>query len=487
MNCYVCNTIVDGEDVCPYCGADIKAYRMIEKASVESYNDGLQRAKMRDLSGAIESLNRALQYDKYNIAARNLLGLVYYEFGEPVMALREWVISKNLAPKGNYADHFLSEIQHGPGALDKLDQTVKKYNQAIQYCHQGNRDLARIQLKKVLNMNDKMVRARQLLALLYMQDGEYESARKELSAAAKTDVKNPRTIYYMQVTKQALKEQQAAKKKKNPKKEQAEFNVAVDTAPLPRQTLIEVLDSMRGGIINIGFGVLIGLMVTIFLVVPEVRENANNRAASALVDANEEAAGTASDAVALQAMVDALQAKLDKYEGQGDLKTSYEQLFVAQDLLNSGDVENAFTTLSQVNRNLLGEGGQAIYDEIAPDINSRMYAIYYADAKTATKDENYEEAIAKYQAILEAEETYDDGQALYNLAEVYLLSGDTETAKTTYARVVELFEDKRIAKKAQAKIEAIDAGDEVAADNVSTRTTTTEETTESSTEETPQE
>jgi tetratricopeptide (TPR) repeat protein len=186
-------------------------------------------------------------------------------------------------------------------------------------------------------------------------------------------------------------------------------------------------------------------------------------------------------------MVDALQAKLEKYEGQGDLKTSYEQLFVAQDLLNSGDVENAFTTLSQVNRDLLGEGGQAIYDEIAPDINSRMYAIYYADAKNATKDENYEEAIAKYQAILEAEETYDDGQALYNLAEVYLLSGDTETAKTTYARVVELFEDKRIAKKAQAKIEALDAGDEVKADNVSTRTTTTEETTETSTEETPQE
>ena len=268
----------------------------------------------------------------------------------------------------------------------------------------------------------------------------------------------------MQVTKQALKEQQSAKKKKNPKKEQADYNVAVDTAPLPRQTLIEVLDSARGGIINIGFGVLIGLMVTIFLVVPEVRENANNRAASALVDANEQAAGSASDAVALNAQIKDLQEKLDKYEGQGDLKTSYEQLFVAQELLNNGDTENAFNTLAQVNRDLLGEGGKNIYDTIAPSINSKMYAIYYSDAKAATKDENYEEAIAKYQMILEAEETYDDGQALYNL---------------------ELFEDKRIARKAQAKMDAIDSGEEVKADAVSTRSTATEETTTETTEATP--
>lgn len=473
MNCYMCNTIVDTEDSCPHCGADIKAYRMIERASVESYNDGLQRAKMRDLSGAIESLNRALQYDKYNIAARNLLGLVYYEFGEPVMALREWVISKNLAPKGNYADHFLGEIQHGPGALDKLDATVKKYNQAIQYCQQGNRDLARIQLKKVLNMNAKMVRARQLLALLYMQDGEFESARKELAAAAQTDVKNPRTIHYMQVCKQSIKElQDAANKKKKKKNDKPEYNVAVDTAPLPRQTIIEALDSMRGGIFNIIFGVVIGLLVTIFLIVPEVRENANNRAATALVDANEEAAGSASDAVALQAQIDNLQEQLDNYTGKGDLKTSYEQLFVAQSLLSQGNSEEAFLAFSQVNRDLLGEGGQGIYDSIAPQINNKMIGIYYSDAKKATKEENFEEAIVKYQAILDLDENYDNGQVLYNLADVYLAKGDLENAKTTYARVVEVYEDSRLAKKAQAKIEAIEAGDEVKADAVSTRSTT---------------
>lgn len=41
------------------------------------YNDGLKKANIRDLSGAIVSLRRSLQYNRANIAARNLLGLVY--------------------------------------------------------------------------------------------------------------------------------------------------------------------------------------------------------------------------------------------------------------------------------------------------------------------------------------------------------------------------------------------------------------------------
>ena len=46
------------------------------------YNDGLSKANIHDLSGAIASLKRSLQYNRSNIQARNLLGLVYYGQGE---------------------------------------------------------------------------------------------------------------------------------------------------------------------------------------------------------------------------------------------------------------------------------------------------------------------------------------------------------------------------------------------------------------------
>ena len=60
------------------------------------YNDGLRKAQVRDMSGAIVSLQQSLQYNRENISARNLLGLVYYGIGEVSEALVEWIISKNL-------------------------------------------------------------------------------------------------------------------------------------------------------------------------------------------------------------------------------------------------------------------------------------------------------------------------------------------------------------------------------------------------------
>ena len=66
-----------------------------EKLAYQSYywyNDGLKKANIRDLSGAIVSLRRSLQYNRENIVARNLLGLVYYGRGEVVEALVEWII-----------------------------------------------------------------------------------------------------------------------------------------------------------------------------------------------------------------------------------------------------------------------------------------------------------------------------------------------------------------------------------------------------------
>ena len=83
-----------------------------------------------------------------NIEARNLLGLVYFEMGETVDALSEWVISKNLQPEKNIADAYIEAVQNGPSQLENLNQAIKKYNQALVYCRQGSLDLALIQLRQ---------------------------------------------------------------------------------------------------------------------------------------------------------------------------------------------------------------------------------------------------------------------------------------------------------------------------------------------------
>ena len=169
MRCIYCNTPLAAIDYCPGCGADVTLQKRIVRISNLLYNEGLEKALVRDMEGAITCLKRSLKFNKENIDARNLLGLCYYETGEAVSALCEWVISKNLKGEDNIADSYINELQSNKNRLDTINQTIRKYNQSVLYCREDNEDMAIIQLKKVISQNSKFVKAYQLLALLYMK------------------------------------------------------------------------------------------------------------------------------------------------------------------------------------------------------------------------------------------------------------------------------------------------------------------------------
>ncbi|MBP3280406.1 MAG: hypothetical protein J6M44_15775, partial [Butyrivibrio sp.] len=90
------------------------------------YNEGLEKASVRDMTGAVSSLRDSLKFNKNNIDARNLLGLIYYETGEVVPALSEWVISKNLKAEDNIADNYMDMVRNNPSELETINQTIKK-------------------------------------------------------------------------------------------------------------------------------------------------------------------------------------------------------------------------------------------------------------------------------------------------------------------------------------------------------------------------
>ena len=161
------------------------------------YNDGLRKAQIRDMSGAVTSLRRSLQYNRANIDARNLLGLVYYGRGEVAEGLVEWIISKNLKPQENLADRFIDEVQKSAKKLEQINQAIKKYNQCLIYCEQQGEDLAIIQLKKVIATHPSFLKAYQLLALLYLHTEQYAKAKQILKTARKLDTTNEITLRYM--------------------------------------------------------------------------------------------------------------------------------------------------------------------------------------------------------------------------------------------------------------------------------------------------
>ena len=159
--------------------------KRIRLVSNSFYNTGLELARIRDLTGAVQYLQKCLNLNKYHIEARNLLGLIYYEMGEISEALVQWVISMNFQENDNRADHYLEQIQRKPERLEVVSQNVKKYNLALQQAQSGSDDLAVLQLTRVVEANPKFIKAHLLLALLYISHEDYTKAGKSLYKSIK--------------------------------------------------------------------------------------------------------------------------------------------------------------------------------------------------------------------------------------------------------------------------------------------------------------
>lgn len=428
-----------------------RTYRKIISTSNLLYNRGLEQAEVRDLSGAIATLKEALRYNKYNTRARNLLGLVYFEIGETVMALSEWVISKNLDPDNELADRYLDMIQNTPGMLDKLNQTTKKYNQALAYCRQGSRDMASIQLRKVLNLNPKFVAGHQLLALLCIQDGKYNEARKALSAAGHIDVRNTITLRYNKEVREKLKEQNQNKKKK--KDDLIAFQDGNDMVMMPGGSFMDMLDASKASIFNILTGLVIGLLICFFLVVPTVKQRATERAAQALVDTNEELTNSSTNVSQLKKKVDSLEKELAQYTGKADAVNSYEELMKAKEAMDASDTTRAAESIDKVNPELLSDKGKALYTTIHEAVYSEILGGLMADGNQKMSGEDYEGALEVFAQIIAIEEDYGEGQALFNQAECQWKLSKRDDAIKSYKRVIELHPDSDLARQARTRLE----------------------------------
>ena len=199
MNCMNCGAFLADKDLdyCPRCGCNVLIQKKVDYLSRHYYNMGLEKASVRDLSGAISCLKQSLIYNKHNIQARNLLGLVYFETGEVVSALSEWVISKNLQPTRNLATEYINKLQANSNKLEAINETIRKYNDALNLCREGHEDMAAIRLKKILTQNPKLIKGYHLLALIQMKNHEWNKARRTLKKAARIDKTNTTTLRFL--------------------------------------------------------------------------------------------------------------------------------------------------------------------------------------------------------------------------------------------------------------------------------------------------
>ncbi|MBE5872145.1 MAG: tetratricopeptide repeat protein [Lachnospiraceae bacterium] len=465
MKCYKCGGELSEKDFCTRCGADVGVYKKIIYASNIYYNDGLAKAGVRDLSGAIVSLKQSLKFNKNNIEARNLLGLVYYEMGEVVAALSEWVISKNLRPKKNIADDYINDLQDNPSRLDQINQTVKKYNQALAYCYNESYDLALIQLKGVLKLNPRFVQAHQLMALLHINNEDWEKARKELNRCIRVDANNTMTLRYLKEVEQQLETDEAVSGQGRKKKTIAEEAVVYQSG---NETIIQPLNVKEpirsSAFLNIMIGLLIGLGVGFFLIAPARTKQSQEDSAKEIRQISEnldaktaEITEYVSRVKALEDENAALQDEIEGYTGaDGQIHTVDSLMEVAKAYLETPEeYEKLGDMLYGVNvdyvQNEASEAYKHLYYGLMEKVGTQIAGKLYEAGVEALHQSDYTTAIEKLEKAWFFDQT--NGESLYQLAQAYRMSDNEEKAKETYEKVVELFPDSTISKNAQEYLE----------------------------------
>ena len=415
------------------------------------YNDGLRRANIRDLSGAIISLKKSIQFNRDNIAARNLLGLMYFGQGEVGEALVEWIISKNIKSHENIADYYIKKVQETPSELETMNQAIKKYNQCLTYCQQDGEDLAVIQLKKVVTSHPTFLKAYQLLALLYLKTEQYAKARQVLRKAHKLDATNEITIRYMhELTKLHNKK---ASKSDEVKDQTVTYNLGNETIIQPVSSSLKD-NATTITILNIVVGILIGAAIVWFLIVPAINHNKSTKTNKDVVAYSDQIAAKESEISALQKQVEGYQAKEKELEAEkqkaANTQSSYEALINVISHYNQKNYNttNLIDELLALSTDSLGEVGKAQYDEMTGDIFPKQCDKLYRSARQSYRVANYGTAIESLEKVMKMNESYEDGKALLLLADSYAGNGDTEKATEKYNRVIELFPNSDVAQKA---------------------------------------
>lgn len=373
MNCMNCGAFLTDMDLdyCPNCGYNVLIQKKVDYLSKIFYNQGLEKASIRDLSGAIACLKQSLMYDKRNIRARNLLGLVYFETGEVVSALSEWMISKNLQPTRNLASEYINKLQANPNKLAAINETIKKYNHALMLCREGHEDMAAIQLRKILTQNSKLIKGYHLLALIQMKNGEWNKARRILKKAARIDKTNTTTLRFLrEVDEQTGVTTRLEKKKKGLFRSGTKENP--DTDILGSERVAQPTVYREHSKVSVFFilmaGIAAGAVAFWLLAVPAIRQGIYQEANQQIVQYSESLASQGAELTKAQGEAkesgDTVESVTQELTTEQAKSESYQALLQAYTYYQQQNLDEAAVEIQKVHVDVLTDSMKSVYTTI---------------------------------------------------------------------------------------------------------------------------
>ncbi|MBE5925084.1 MAG: tetratricopeptide repeat protein [Lachnospiraceae bacterium] len=422
MECLNCGAPVLENGHCSQCHMSYKLLAKAFNTSNYYYNIGLDRASVRDLTGAIDALNLALKYNKQNINARNLLGLVYYEMGETVLGLTQWVISSSYLPEGNVANKYLKEIQSDPMKIEQANLLAKQFNQALTHAKQGTKDLAFIQLRRLLSSYPHFVKGYLLLALLYMDNGNNDKAKKALKRVLRIDKNNTLAVKYlsdMGVAPREIMEMKESSKRIDIESSyvdedqfksdlQAFVEHGIDELDDPDESMVpfKEVNHNKFNLVYVTVGIIVGMLVFWLLILPTKLDSVNQKSREVKLDYSEQISSKNVEIEDLKSQI----ADLNK-QIEADNK-------VAED------------------KKAAEKKQEKSFDVIRNYVPNSTYDSLVAEAAKALEASDYQKTITLCNVAIEI---HEGEEAYYYLGMAYHNNHDEENAKATFTRLKESY------------------------------------------------
>lgn len=428
---------------CPGCGVDVYVFQKARSVSNRLYNEALSLAEEQDLSGAATKLEQSLLFDKNNIPARNLLGLIDCERGRIGDALRHWIISTSLQPENNLASEYMEYLQRNAREMEKCNDAIRMYNQAITYLKQGSDDLAIIQLKKSIDNDPNFLDAYNLMTLCCIEDKNMKRAQHFNEIVLRRDIRNPIALHYAQLignlpAPSSFKKAEARKVEKM----KAKVKKTDGNPPIPRYKRKEKNNAAlaKRDLLAFLVGVAVAAVVILVLVVPALNEGTTAKIKE-LETAVENYAGetkmSPEEVLEMRTELKQLQEENKKLRSEENKQANLELLETAVAQMTDGDFEGCVTTLDSIDTVSFSEEDLAKYNSVKTTAYPKAADAYYTKGKSQFLSNHFTEAKTYLETAMKytSNENFVD-DALYYLGKIAEEDGDTEQAKKYYNRII---------------------------------------------------
>ncbi len=449
MKCCKCNTDITDKSVrCPVCGMRLKEYRRMIYLSNGLYNSALERARRKDLSGAILALKRCLELNKRQTQARNLYGLILYELGEAGEAARQWKLSMALDPEDKQAARLYKKTIGSRGESARMADAIGKYNQALRCAREGSLDLALVHLKKVIGTYPHYARAVKLMALICIKQEDYARACRALMPLLAVDAMDRQALRYLEEAtvlgggnlKADIKEQ-----------EERERRESQDVIIPPYSEKNELLHDF----LCIAGGLVLGVLACIFLIFPSVKQSMIEDNNSQIMDYSNNLSSRQVEIMSLEKQIEDLNTQLEDtqnslkaYTEENGILDAYTDLLSSMNSYVNGEFLEAAQSFARIDPKAVNNSAyKTAYNTMSEEMVGSGLTSLYNEGMRLYKRYKYEEAEEYFLQCLKIKSDY--AEVMYWLGLCYYNSNDKENAQKYFYTLQKDYADTTWSKNAK--------------------------------------